>query len=301
MSLGTGIVAVATATHSAPHHDTLRLGASVWEAWSFDPVVLLAAAVAALCFARGLRRWPNVGRANATSRAVSYYVGLVTVVLALLSPIDGLGSHHLTAHMVQHLMLTTAVPLLLLGSPVVPILRGLPRRWAARAIALARTRGATAVWSLVRRPDVAFILYGVTLAAWHVIPGWYDAALRNDEVHYLEHASLVAGAFPFWHNIIGAAGRRPLGYLARIPYVLSQGALQTGIGVYIALADHPLYAAYATTWPVFPLTPLEDQQLGGVVMLVYGELADILVASVLFALWWAALARAEEANEAAER
>jgi cytochrome c oxidase assembly factor CtaG len=256
---------------------------------------VLAAIVYAVGVARMRRRWP-------LWRTGLFFLGLATLLAALASPIDGYASLSFAVHMVQHMLLTVvAAPLLLLGAPVRPLLRGLPA-WLRAAVVrpLARARPIRVLLHLVRQPLIAAALYVGGLYAWH-LPNLYDAALGDARVHILEHAWFFLSAIAFWSVVIDPEPfRGTLGYGARLPYLLVLGAVQnTVLGGILSFSSRLLYTAYAGgPDTVFELDRLTDQRVGGAIMWVVGDFVFLVAASLAFFLW---LAEEESTQRRRER
>lgn len=194
------------------------------------------------------------------------------MALALLSPIAVYSERLFFMHMVQHLLLLLiAPPLLWLGTPLLPSLWGLPgvaRRRVGRLLAPggALTRTGHAFTS----PWVAAVAYIGTIAVWH-LPRFYDAAQGRTLTHDLEHLMFLGTALLYWWPVIHpAGGRRRLGYVAAIPYLLPPFLEGMLIGALITFADRPLYRTYAAMEPTWGFSTLDDQQLGGLIMWVPG-------------------------------
>jgi cytochrome c oxidase assembly factor CtaG len=242
------------------------------------------------------RRWP-------AWRTALFLLGLVALLAALASPIDGYASVSFAVHMVQHMLLTVvAAPLLMLGAPIRPLLRGLPAGVRAGVVRpLARSRTMRGLVHVVRQPLVAAALYVGGLYAWH-LPGLYDAAVLDARVHVVEHAWFFFAALLFWSVVIDPVPfRGTLGYGARLPYLLVLGAAQnTVLGGILSFSSRLLYSAYAgigdTT--VFGGDRLTDQRVGGAIMWVVGDFVFLAAASVAFFLW---LAEEEETQRRRER
>ncbi|MSQ36336.1 MAG: cytochrome c oxidase assembly protein [Dehalococcoidia bacterium] len=295
-------LALALTGGGAPAHDALGADERLWTAWSLDPFVLIPAGLLALLYVRGLRRWRG-GRAGSHHwwQTAYFALGLGTLVLALVSPLDRLAEHHFSMHMVQHLLLiAVGTPLLLLGAPTTPVLRGLPR-WARRLAArpLAPHGRASVVWRTLTQPLVALVLANAALIAWHLVPGWYDAAVRDDGIHALEHATFTGAALLFWWNVIDPRPlHAPLGYLARMGYVLVAGTAQSVIAALITLADYTLYPVYEDVRLILPIEPRADQELGGLIMWIPGQALNLIVLAALFGVW---AVRSELAQQEAEQ
>jgi putative membrane protein len=242
------------------------------------------------------RRWP-------LWRTALFFLGLAALLAALASPIDSYASVSFTVHMVQHMLLTVvAPPLLMLGAPIRPLLRGLPA--VVRAVVvrpLARAHVVRALVHLLRHPLVAAALYVGGLYAWHV-PAPYDAALADARVHVLEHAWFFFSALLFWGVVIDPEPfRATLGYGARLPYLLVMGAAQnTVLGGILAFTTRPLYTAYAglSDTGLFGFDQVTDQRVGGAIMWVAGDFVFLAAASFAFFLW---LAEEEEMQRRRER
>jgi putative membrane protein len=243
----------------------------VWSAWNFAPAVLGGCAVALVAYLRGLRAlWARAGAGRVVSarRAACYALGWLTLLVALVSPLDPMGAVLFSAHMVQHLLLMmAAAPLFVLGDPLtaslwvfpIGVRRGVGAWWLRR-------RSLRALWRGVSTPGVAWTLHVVTLWVWHA-PSLYDRALADERVHVVEHLAFFATALLFWWALFAPHGRR-LGSGAGVVYLFAAALQGTILGAVLTLARHPLYTAHFGTTRAWGLTPLEDQQLAGLLMWV---------------------------------
>jgi len=225
---------------------------------------------------RGVRRW----------EAWCFLAGWATLALALLSPVHALGEALFSAHMVQHLVLiVVAAPLLAAGAPLLACLWAVPdaprRRWAR---AWARARRLRAAVGAVTAPGVVWVLHVAALWAWH-LPRAYDLALRDGAVHALEHASFLGTAVLFWWVALQPVGRRRLGRAAAMLYVFAAGMQGAALGALLTFARVPWYLGHGTAARAWGLTPLEDQQVAGLIMWVPGGLAYLIAAGALFVAW----------------
>jgi cytochrome c oxidase assembly factor CtaG len=255
-----------------------------WSGWSVQPP-LAYVVVAALLYWLGGRGYRRAG--SEPLRTAAFIAGLGTIVLALESPLDGYADQLFWAHMVQHiLLLTVAPPLILLGRPWPRMWRALPvqsRRTAARTLARSRW---TAPLRAAVRPWPAWLLFNVTLVAWHV-PGAYDATLRSNTIHDLEHAMFFFTGLLFWARVVDPGPLRPrLVWPLRIAYVT--GAMVVGwmLAIALVLYPEPLYSHYAAlAHRPGGITAMTDQQLAGGVMWVPGSLAYGLAIMIGFYRW----------------
>jgi cytochrome c oxidase assembly factor CtaG len=228
--------------------------------------------------------------------------GCAAIAVALLSPIDALAHDLFSVHMVQHMLLVAVgAPLILLGSPIRPLLRGLPRAVRTSVVRpLARSVGVRALLHFLRHPLVAGGLYVAGLYAWHV-PLLYDAALAQEPVHVLEHLWFIVTALLFWSCVIDPEPfRAPLPYAARIVFLLLAGAAQnTILGGLLAFSTRLLYRSYEGRPERYGIDAVLDQRVGGAIMWVPGDLIFLAAASVSFFLWLSEEERLQRIRERA--
>jgi cytochrome c oxidase assembly factor CtaG len=247
--------------------------------------LLLAGGLYAIGTVR-LRRRAGGRAAPPPWRAWCYASGLLCLVLAFLSPIAVYGSLFFFMHMIQHMLLIIfAAPLLLLGAPLPPLLWGLPRG-ARRTIGavIAPRQPLARLGGLLTAPLVALFLFLGTVAAWH-LPRLYDLAQGRTRAHDLEHLTFLGTALLYWWAIVHpAGGRRRLGYVLAIPYLLLSFVEGTVIGILLTFAGHPVYRTYTQVPRVWGLSVLDDQQIGGLIMWVVGGAFYLLPLLVLIAV-----------------
>ncbi len=240
----------------------------LWKAWSFDPLVLAAAAVAVAFFAQGWRRLHRRRPELAPwSRWPIFLAGVAIVVVGIVSPLDAIAEEYLqSAHMLQHVLIAdlgVALALVAVRGPL--SLFFLPRDLLAPLARSERLRGAL---SFLLRPLVAVALWLGVLVAWH-LPVLYDAALRNPLLHRVEHLSFVVVGALVWTLLIDPAGHGRLSVNGRIGLAALMFWLGQVLAYVFVFSFHPYYDVY-TEQPerLFGLSPLTDQKLAGVVMMV---------------------------------
>jgi putative membrane protein len=273
---------------------------TLWTSWNLDPLVLAGLAMAGWAYLRGVGAlWRGDSRRGVTPwQAVSFAGGLIVLFAALISPLHPLGRELLWAHMVQHVLLVlVAAPLLVLGSPVVPMTLALPIPWRRRIRGWGRVSWLRSTGHFLARPLVAWLLHVTTLWAWHA-PALYDAAVRSHVIHAMEHLSFLATALLFWWVAL-PQGRRHLARGADVLYVFTGGVQSGALGALLAFAGTPVYAVYAHTTIRWGLTPLQDQQLAGLVMWIPAGLLYVVAAGFLFTRWMTSVER--EARKAEGR
>ncbi len=208
-------------------------------------------------------------------RRASFTAGLLVMFLTLNGPLHDLSDYYLfSAHMVQHLILALIVPpLLLAGVPGWMMRPALDAPWV-RAFA-DRVTGA--------RP--AFLIFNVTVAVWH-LPPMYNMAMAYHPVHIAQHLLFLVTSTIMWWPLLSPLPELPrLPYPGQMLYCFLMTIPMSLVAVYVTMADHVLYPAYSAAPRVWGLTPLADQQLGGLIMWVPGGLFFVLVASVVFFKW----------------
>jgi putative membrane protein len=250
--------------------------------WSLDPslVYVVLAGWLYLLGSRGRDRPDPL-------RALSFFAGLLTIVIALDSPIDHYADQLFWVHMLQHvLLLTVAPPLFLLGRPWPRMWRALPlevRTTVGRTVA--RSRWTSPLRSLAR-PVPAFILFNATIVLWH-IPGAYDLTLRYGTIHVCEHAMFFFCGLLFWARVIDPGPLRPrLVWPTRIAYVSGSMIVGWMLAIVLVLEPHAIYGYYAALKSrPGGISALTDQQLAGGVMWVPGSVAYTVTFLIGFYRW----------------
>ena len=254
--------------------------------WSFEPWVLACLGLSAALYAIGLvRLWSHAGRGRGIGvrTALWFAAGWLTLVVALVSPLDPLGTRLFAAHMVQHeLLMIVAAPLLVLGRPLAVWAWALPfeaRRGAGRFFHRPAWR---VPWLILTGPLAAWALHALALWLWHV-PALFEAALHDEAVHAWQHIAFLLTALVFWWSVLGATTRKEEGValLSLFTTMVHTGAL----GALLTLSPHAWYPSYAATAPAFGLDAVEDQQLGGLVMWVPAGLVYVVAGLVLARRW----------------
>lgn len=261
---------------------------SVFDDWSPPIWLTLSIALTALIYLRG---WLALRKTRHDQfnrmRLLSFLGGLAALWIAIGSPLEAVADELLSAHMVEHLILMSVVPpLVLLGLPAVPLLRGLPfivRRGVARPLLR---------WMLLRRivelllsPPIAWLSMNVAFLAWH-IPAAYDFALEHEGWHDFEHICFLFTSILFWWCVVRpwpAERRRPQWGI--LLYLVSADLVNTALSAFLAFCNRPAYAFYVTHSNPFGAAPLPDQILGAVIMWVAGSMAFLMpAAGITFAL-----------------
>ena len=217
------------------------------------------------------------------SHLAAFLSGLATLCIAIVSSLDDAADVRLSAHMVQHILLLTIAPgLLLLGQPLLPLLRGLPDRLRRSVVApLLRYRPLRATAHALVHPPVALLVGSGIFWVWH-FPAPYQLALRVPAIHLVEHASFLTGGLLFWYPVVQPWPSRPLWPSgAMIPYLLVADVQNTVLAAVLTFSDRVLYPFYEFHRPATEAAALNDQVLAGVIMWVPMSLAYLIPAALL--------------------
>jgi putative membrane protein len=259
----------------------------LWYTWGRDPLIIAGLAVTAWAYWKGARRvWRESmrGRERRKFEAWAFAFGWLALFVALVSPLHPWGEVLFSAHMTQHeVLMLAAAPLLVLSRPLVPFLWALPARWRQKVGAIGKQSSVRSIWHTLTNPLVAWAIHAVALWMWHV-PSLFQATLASDFVHTLQHFSFLGSALLFWWALIH--GRRGLiGYGAAVLYMFTTSVHSGVLGALITFARTIWYPAYANSTASWGLTPLEDQQLGGLIMWVPAGLVYIIAGLALMIGW----------------
>lgn len=251
--------------------------------WSVPLVPLVSLSLAVTIYLRG---WLAARRTRPDElppwRAACFVSGVLALWIALASPIDALDDYLLAAHMIQHfILMSVAPPLIVLGAPVVPMLRGMPRVVIGMLRPLFRARWIRVAWRAITHPAFAWMAMNVAYLGWHV-PAMFELTFRAEWIHDAEHLCFFATSLVFWWVVLEpwpAHGRWPR--WAMIPYLLSADILNTVLSATLAFAGRVLYPSYAAAPRVCFLTPLKDQVAAGAEMWVLNSLVMLAPAVVI--------------------
>jgi len=256
--------------------------------WAFQPWVAIPLVTSGLVYAHGWRQLhQQMPQRFGLGRLIAFEAGVATVLLAIVSPLDAFSGLLLEVHMVQHLLLLMiAPPLIWLGAPVTPLLRGLPP--SVLKIGLGPFLASPGLQRLERRlshPAVCWIVFVATTWAWH-IPALYELALLSPFWHQVEHLCFFSTGLLFWWPVIQPWPSRPVWpRWAMVPYLLLAHIQNTAFSAVFTFAGHVLYPTYAAAPRLWGISALDDQATAGAIMWVPGSLVLlVLVAWVILDL-----------------
>jgi putative membrane protein len=254
--------------------------------WDIPPWVTCALVAAGLVYLRG---WLALRCTRPETlpvwRLLSFLAGLLAIFVAVSSPLDTYSETLLFMHMAQHFVLmSVAPPLIVLGCPFVPILRGLPRsivRWIGGP--LFRSPVAHRAQELFSQLPFAWLAMNLTYVGWH-IPKAYEFALASERWHDCEHFCFFATSILFWWPILQPwPARHRFNSWMIIPYLLTSDLLNTGLSAFLCFSGRLIYPSYALVDRPFGLEALQDQIAAGAFMWVFGSVVFLIPAIYLTA------------------
>jgi len=246
-----------------------------WVKWSIHPSTVIGIFALAALYIWRARQVPAGEQAPGGSRKLSFFAGLFLMFACLNGPLHDLSDDYLfSAHMVQHLLLTLVMPPMLIYGVT---------GWMLRPLLSNRILGAIA--RKITRPAWCFVIFNLSIAVWH-IPYFYNAAMANHNIHIVEHLIFMASAVLMWWPLTSPLPELPrLPYPGQLLYTFLLSLPMSVVAVYITLADHILYPAYSSAPRIFPLSPMDDQMLGGLIMWIPGTMIFTIILSVVFFKW----------------
>jgi putative membrane protein len=254
-----------------------------WTTWTVHWSTVIGLAALGALYVWGARHLAAKARVAGTEvpelephQRIAFFSGLLVIFLSLNGPLHDLSDTYLfSAHMVQHLVLSLAVPpLLLVGTP----------GWMLRPF-LANERIAR-VACAITRPTRCFIIFNVVISVWH-LPPLYNTAMAHHPVHIVQHLTFLVASVLMWWPILSPLPELPrLSYPGQMLYCFLMVIPMSIVSIYITMADHVLYPAYSIAPRVWDnITPMSDQQIGGLIMWIPGGLLFYVVMTFVFFKW----------------
>lgn len=243
----------------------------LWERWEWNAVILFGIMVTIWIYQRGvltLGKRRRSGQAIEHKQAIAFIGGITAIFVALISPLDALGSALFSAHMAQHLILMlVAAPLLAFGTPTIIILWGLPKQWRLIFSKKQLHEPFESVWRVMGNPLVIWSLHVAATWLWH-LPSLYQATLQSDFIHSLQHSSFLGTALLYWWSILHPSRKKAMSYGIAIISLFGMAVQSSVLGALLTFSESVWYPAYDLSVAAWGLTALQDQQLAGVVMWV---------------------------------
>ena len=253
-------------------------------AWRFELLPLAGVAVATVAYLWAVRQVERRHRSNPPPRwrTAAFLAGMAAIVVALCSPIEAYEGQLFSVHMVQHMLLElVAAPLILLGAPVTLTLRVASPGVRRGLLTILHSR-AVAVLTF---PLLTWLIFAAVNWGWH-FSTLYDQALENPPLHYFQHATFLVASLLFWWPVVGAdPGRWRLPYPVRLFYLFLAMPQNSFLGVALMSAPAVLFPHYLTTLRTWGPSAIADQNLGGIVMWVFGDLIFLIAMGWVVAAW----------------
>ena len=252
--------------------------------WDIPPAVTCALIVVSFIYVRGCFAIRHARRVSIPVwRLLSFLAGMFAIFVAVSSPLDTYSETVLFMHMVQHFVLmSVAPPLIVLGCPFVPMLRGLPRsivRWIGGP--LLRSSFVRHIRNLFSRLPFAWLAMNLTFVGWH-IPKAYEFALASERWHNFEHVCFFTTSLLFWWPVLQPWPRqRQFDSWMIILYLLTSDLVNTGLSAFLSFSGRLLYPSYAIVNRPFGIDALKDQAAAGAIMWVFGSIVFLIPAIYL--------------------
>jgi putative membrane protein len=254
-------------------------------------VVLWLVAFGAVYGSGLLRLWHTAGAGKGISRlqAFSFGAGWLTLVIALIGPVDRISDVLFSAHMIQHeLLMVVAAPLIAASSPIVaatwllrPNRTNLPNSTNPRTLRALRTL--RTLRTFYTDPAFVWLLHAFVLWVWH-LPFLFQIAMRHESIHIVQHFCFFSTACLFWWGMAhGRYGR--LGFGAAFLYIFTTAVHSGVLGALMTFSPSIWYPVYARTTAAWGFTPLEDQQVAGLIMWVPASAIFLVVGLAFLAAW----------------
>lgn len=255
--------------------------------WNLTNPLLLLPFAAGILYARGLSRWPKPWTLRPWA-PYSFFGGLALMTLALAGPPDALADDLFSMHMIQHMVLMMiGPPLILLGAPATPILKGLPTGFRKSVVSpLMQSKGAHSFYRFVAHPVTIFLMYSIDVWMWHFYKHSYEYATQHPWVHIAEHWSFVTTSMLFWWVLIDPKPLSSrLNYPIRILFMAATMAQQVVLGAFITYRETVMYPYYADRPRLWGISALYDQQLAAMYMWIGGTGIMTVALVIIIAMW----------------
>lgn len=274
------------------HGDEIHPGEPIMAMWQLEPEIVAGLLIAAGLYVAGVRR----GAHARWWRHALFLGGLVALALALLSPIEPLADHVFVIHQVEHMLLRSIGPmLLLLSQPQAALMRGMPN-WLRRGAVgpMVSSPAVRSAFGFLSQPLVATVLF-VGVSWFWMIPRWHDVAILNETIHYCWHVSLLVTGL-FFFSVIFDPRSAPAGPRLGTRLVMFWCAAMGNIllGAFLTFKGAPLYHAYDVMGRMFGLDAITDEQVGGLTMWIPGCMMFALSAILILHRWGSEEERAAE-------
>jgi putative membrane protein len=271
---------------TGPYIDASRCyGGFVVSGWTIDAPVTIPLVIFASLYAAGVARlWHRAGLCRGASavQVACFSTGWLALLIALISPLHEASRHVFTAHMIEHeIVMAVAAPFLVMSRPLGVLLWAFPKKLRRNIGALPKVSWWSRAWRFITLPIVATTLHALAIWVWHV-PSLFEAALKIEPLHWLQHAGFLCSALLFWWALLAVPNaRRNYGQAAG--HLFATAGHTSLLGILFFLSPHTWY--YTQSTDAWGMTALEDQQLAGLVMWVPSGLIYAGAALICLSIW----------------
>ena len=251
----------------------------IWTHWHAHPDVLLGLLLLQGTYLLGIgpvRQRYKLSDVIESRQIASFTLGVIIIFLSLVSPLHVLGDEYLfSAHMIQHVLLTLIVPpLLIVGTP----------GWLIRP--LFRLKFLFRLAKLITNPIIAFSVFNLVFSLWH-IPSLYNLSVTNHGIHIAEHLIFIVTAVIMWWPLMSNMSELPrLIYPLQMVYLFLLSVAQIIAFATITFSSEPLYEWYTKSPTLWNISPLVDQQIGGIIMKIGGATLFLTLFVIIFFRWF---------------
>jgi putative membrane protein len=261
--------------------------ASALHAWEFSPDIVIGSLVVVALYIAGLRRLHARAAGPSAWRALGFLGGVGLLFLALQSPLDALSEHLFFVHQIQHLLVHSVAPMLImLAAPQGALIAGSPAALRKFVIGPVMTNHPLrATFRFISRPPAATLLFIGTLFVWQY-PAYHDAAVLDDGVHYAMHVSMLFAGLVFFWSVFDSRPA-PLGasYGTRMAMITAAILASILLGAATTFKATPLYPAYDALGRLWGMDALTDERLGGIIIWIPGSMMCAIAALVVIRFW----------------
>lgn len=255
--------------------------------WEFSPTVLAVCALTIILYLRGLARSHGAGIPVNPWRIIAMLVGVVSIYAFMQTYLDYLSQHMFWVHRLQHLVLHHVGPFLIaLSAPYEILNRGCPA-WLRNTVFLPFWRNPVTrtLYRVIQNPVIASLLFVGLIAFW-LTPALHFTAMLSLERYEAMNWSMTIDGLLFWWLMVGPNKQTlSLGYGTRIIALWAVMLPQMIIGAYIALNSHVLYDVYSVCGRAWPISPIVDQQVGGLITWIPGSMMSVIAMVIVLSRW----------------
>lgn len=268
-------------------HGTIDPNQSIWTAWVYTPEIALPLLFTVIIYFRGYAKRKDNNRPIPLGQILLFLAGIFSFVIALQSPLEPLSDHFLFMHQIEHMIIRSTSPMLIiLSMPLAPLIQGLPDVVRHKILApLIRNRVIKHIYGFFEHPAVASIVFIGTLLIWQ-IPKLHDQAVFDKSLHDWMHITMILSGFFFWWLICDPRQKSArLSYGMRLIILWAITVPNTIIGAIITLSHQQIYQAYDVLHGDWGIGLMLDQQLGGIIIWGPDGMLAFVGTAIVFLLW----------------